>query len=146
MAAAVAGPAAAAEAAAAAAACPAAVGAAGADAAAFAVTVDAAAAGAAVGAGFCVQSSCLALSSGAARKHELLLLPCRQASQMLKREGKGREGKGREGKGREGTELPFGVKFISSQAFTPGCPAIKQNLKIPVILNQYSLACGASCD
>jgi len=141
VAAAVAGPAAAAEAAAAAAACPAAVGAAGADAAAFAVTVDAAAAGAAVGAGFCVQSSCLALSSGAARKHELLLLPCRQASQMLKREGKGREGKGREGK-----ELPFGVKFISSQAFTPGCPAIKQNLKIPVILNQYSLACGASCD
>jgi hypothetical protein len=105
VAAAVAGPAAAAEAAAAAAACPAAVGAAGADAAAFAVTVDAAAAGAAVGAGFCVQSSCLALSSGAARKHELLLLPCRQASQMLKREGKGREGKGREGKGREGTAV-----------------------------------------
>ena len=99
VAAAVAGPAAAAEAAAeaaaAAAACPAAVMAAGADAAAFAVTVDAGAAGAAVGAGFCVQSSCLALSSGAARKHELLLLPCRQASQMLGREGKGREGKGR---------------------------------------------------
>ena len=88
--------------------------------------------------------------------HALRCLPAQQGStsccsfpagrQARCREGKGREGKGREGKGREGKELPFGVKFISSQAFTPGCPAIKQNLKIPVILNQYSLACGASCD
>ncbi len=68
-----------------------------ADAAAFAVTVDAA-----VGAGFCVQPSCLVLSSYAARKLELLLLPCRKASQIKGREGKGREGKGREGKVREG--------------------------------------------
>ena len=57
---------------AAAAACPAAVLAVGAAAAAFAVTVDAA-----VGAGSCVQPSCLVLSSCAARRLELLLLPCK---------------------------------------------------------------------
>ncbi len=64
-----------------AAACPAAVLAVGADAAAFAAIVDAAAV-AAVGAGFCVQPSRLVLSSGAARRLELLLLPCRKASQI----------------------------------------------------------------
>lgn len=59
---------------AAAAACPAAVLAVGAAAAAaaFAVTVDAA-----VGAGSFVQPSCLVLSSCAARRLELLLLPCK---------------------------------------------------------------------
>jgi len=59
----------------AAAACPVAVTAA---AAAFAVT----AAAAAAAAGFSVQPSCLVLSSCAARKPELLPLPCRKASQI----------------------------------------------------------------
>ncbi len=48
-------------------------------AAAFAVT---AAAAAAAAAGFSVQPSCLVLSSCAARKPELLPLPCRKASQI----------------------------------------------------------------
>ncbi len=70
----------------AAAACPVAVTAAAAafavTAAAFAAAFAVTAAAAAAAAGFSVQPSCLVLSSCAARKPELLPLPCRKASQI----------------------------------------------------------------
>ena len=92
--------------AAAAAACPAAVLAVGVDAAAFAATVDSAdAAVDAAGAGFCVQPSCLVLSSCAARKPELLLLACRQASHIWK----GRKGEETKRKEREEKEWKKGL-------------------------------------
>ncbi len=70
----------------AAAACPVAVTAAAAafavTAAAFAAAFAVTAAAAAAAGGFSVQPSCLVLSSCAARKPELLPLPCRKASQI----------------------------------------------------------------
>ncbi len=121
-----------ADAAADAAACPAAVLAVGADAAAFAAIVDAAAV-AAVGAGFCVQPSRLVLSSGAARRLELLLLPCRQARQLQGREGKGRAGQGREAKGSAGKGRAAFWRQFYDKLSTILRPQIKQNVNIHVV-------------